>query len=183
MPRLYLVRHGHAAATFAEHADPGLDDLGRSQAEAVADHLSRMAPVALVSSPLRRARETSLPLAKLWSRDVDLEPAVSEIPSPGGLGLADRAQWLQAFMAGSWSEASRELAEWREALIATLCAQRQDTVIFSHFVAINAAVGAAERTDRAAIFRPDNCSVTVLDVESGGLRLVERGRESETKVN
>jgi broad specificity phosphatase PhoE len=63
MPRLYLVRHGRAAATFAEAADPGLDALGRSQAEAVAEKLAAIGPIALLSSPLARARETSEPLA------------------------------------------------------------------------------------------------------------------------
>jgi len=37
--------------------------------------------------------------------------------------------------------------------------------------------------DRVMVFRPDNCSVTVFDVENGKLRLVERGHEAETKVN
>jgi len=183
MPRLYLVRHGRAAATFAEAADPGLDALGRSQAEAAGEHLSRLAPVALLTSPLKRARETSEPLARFWARAVAVEPAVAEIPSPAGLGLAERAEWLRGFMAGSWRAASRDLAQWREAVIAALTAQSADAVIFSHFIAINVAVGAAEGNDSVTVFRPDNCSVTILDIENGALKFVERGREAETKVN
>ncbi|HKD22365.1 MAG TPA: histidine phosphatase family protein [Rhizomicrobium sp.] len=183
MPRLYLVRHGRAAATFAEAADPGLDALGRSQAEAVATRLAPLGPFALVSSPLKRARETSEPLAARWRREPAIEPAVAEIPSPPGMGLAERAEWLRGFMAGSWRDASRDLAQWREEAVAALAALRDDTVIFSHFIAINVAAGAAERDDRVILFRPDNCSVTILDVENGALRLVERGHEAETKVN
>ena len=183
MPRLYLVRHGRAAATFAEAADPGLDVLGRSQAEAAATRLAPLGPLAILSSPLKRARETSEPLAGLWCREVVIEPAVAEIPSPSGMGLAERAEWLRGFMAGSWRNASRELAQWREEAIAALAALKDDTVIFSHFIAINVAAGAAERDDRVILFRPDNGSVTILDVEHGALRLVERGREAETKVN
>jgi broad specificity phosphatase PhoE len=183
MPRLYLIRHGRAAATFAEHADPGLDDVGRAQAEAVAAKLSTMPPVALMTSPLARTRETSLPLSRLWKRGVVIEPAVAEIPSPPGLGLAERADWLRAFMSGSWRAATPVLAQWRESVIAALVAQRADMVVFSHFVAINVAVGAAERDERVTVFRPDNCSVTILDVNDGALTLVERGLEGETKVN
>ncbi|HUO92706.1 MAG TPA: histidine phosphatase family protein [Rhizomicrobium sp.] len=183
MPRLYLVRHGRAAATFAEAADPGLDALGRSQAEAVAEHLGAMTPIALLSSPLRRARETSEPLAKRWQRPVPIETAVAEIPSPPGLGLAGRADWLRGFMQGSWRVASRELAQWREEAIAALASLNEDTVIFSHFIAINVAVGAGEGSDLVTVFRPDNCSVTILDVDQGRLRVVERGHEAETKVN
>lgn len=183
MPRLYLVRHGRAAAGFAEHADPGLDELGRSQADAVAGELASLGPLALLSSPLKRARETAEPLARRWQLPVPIERAVAEIPSPAGLDLAARATWLRSFMEGSWRDASLGLAQWREELITALMAVPHDTVIFSHFIAINVAAGAAERDDRVILFRPDNCSVTILDVDAGGLRLVERGREAETKVN
>jgi broad specificity phosphatase PhoE len=183
MPRLYLVRHGRAAATFAEAADPGLDALGHSQAEAVAEQLAQIDPIALLSSPLKRTRETSEPLARRWQRPVPIEPAVAEIPSPSGLGLAERAEWLRGFMGGSWRDASRELAQWREEAIAALAAIKDDTVIFTHFILINVAAGAAEGDDRVILFRPDNCSVTILDVDNGRLALVERGREAETKVN
>lgn len=183
MPRLYLVRHGRAAATFAEAADPGLDELGRAQAQAVGERLGMMAPMALLSSPLKRARQTSEPLARRWQRPVPIETAVAEIPSPEGMSLAERATWLRGFMEGSWRDASRDLAQWREEAIAALGAIKEDTVIFSHFIAINVAAGAAENDDRVILFRPDNCSVTILDVENGRLVLVERGREAETKVN
>jgi broad specificity phosphatase PhoE len=183
MPRLYLVRHGRAAASFAEAADPGLDELGQEQAVVVAERLAPLGPLALLTSPLKRARETSLPLAQSWRRDAAVEAAVAEIPSPPGLGLAERAEWLRGFMAGSWRNASRDLAQWREEAIAALAALADDTVVFTHFIAINVAAGAAERDDRVILFRPDNCSVTILDVDHGVLRLVERGREAETKVN
>ena len=32
MPKVYMVRHGRAAANFTSDLDPGLDDLGRDQA-------------------------------------------------------------------------------------------------------------------------------------------------------
>lgn len=183
MPRLYLVRHGRAAATFAEHADPGLDEVGRAQAEAVGKKLSEMAPIALITSPLKRTRETAEPLARLWRREPAVEPAVAEIPSADGMGLAQRAEWLRGFMAGTWRAATRDLAEWRENVIAALAALESDTVVFTHFIAINVAVGSAAGDDRVTSFRPDNCSVTILDVEDGRLKLIERGHEAETKVN
>ena len=47
--------------------DPGLDALGHSQAEAVAQKLASLGPLPILSSPLRRTRETAAPLAKLWN--------------------------------------------------------------------------------------------------------------------
>jgi broad specificity phosphatase PhoE len=184
MPRLYLVRHGRAAAGYSESADPGLDELGRSQAKDVGAKLAALGPLAIVSSPLKRAQETAAPLASLWQRKPVIEIAVSEIPSPGHMSFAERAEWLRAYMmTGSWRDATPELAQWREDVIAALASRTEDTVVFSHYIAINVATGAALGDDRVMVFRPDNCSVTVFDVENGKLRLIERGHEAETKVN
>ncbi len=182
MSRLYMVRHGKAAAGF-DHADPGLDALGRSQAEAVAKVLSPRGPLAILSSPLARTRETAQPLAALWKREPMIEEAVAEIPS-FGLSVTERVPWLRAFMAGSWRGATPELAEWRETVINTLLAIGEDTVIFSHYVAINVAAGAAAGDDRVVCVSPENCSVWVFENEGGKLTLVEKGAEASlTKVN
>ncbi len=53
-----------------------------------------------------------------------------------------------------------------------------DTVVVSHFVAINAAIGAALGTDQIVIAALDNCSQTVIDVVDGRLVLVEQGFEA-----
>jgi broad specificity phosphatase PhoE len=177
-----MVRHGRAAAGFAESPDPGLDELGRMQAQSLADQLSSLGPMALLTSPLARARQTAMPLARMWKREPKIEPRVGEIPSPPGMRLEDRAGWLGSLMHASWPGSGTELLSWREALIAALLAQTQDTVIFSHFVAINAAMGAAVGDDRIRLFSPDNCSVTVFEVAGGALRLAEKGRESVTRI-
>jgi broad specificity phosphatase PhoE len=183
MPRLYMVRHGRASATFGESHDPGLDELGRTQAEEVAKVLAPRGPLAIVSSPLARTRETAAPLAKLWDREPLIEEAVAEIPSPG-LALAERAQWLRRFMSGSWRAATPSLAQWREDVIGALTMLKEDTVIFSHYVALNVAMGAAVSDDRVTVFSPDNCSVTIFENAGGKLALIERGREAPlTKVN
>lgn len=183
MARLYLVRHGRAAASFGEARDPGLDELGREQAEAVARELDSLGPLSIMTSPLRRTRETAAPLATLWKAAPQVEAAVAEIPSPTQ-DLEERVAWLRAFMAGSWRNATPLLAQWREDCLAVLIELPADTVVFSHYVAINVAVGAATGDDRVLVFSPDNCSVTVLENADGALRLIETGHEAPlTKVN
>jgi len=177
-----MVRHGRAEAGFGDALDPGLDALGREQARVTAKRLADIGPLPIVSSPLKRARETAAPLAQLWKREPAIEEAIAEIPSQAKT-LAERAQWLRGFMAGSWREASLELAAWRENAIAALAALSEDTVIFSHFIAINVAAGAALGDERVVVFSPDNCSVTILESEAGRLRLIEQGHEAVTKVN
>lgn len=177
--RLYLVRHGRPAATFTEAADAGLDPTGLVQAEAMADRLAPLGPLAVVTSPMRRTRETAAPLERRWGRAARVEAAVSELPSPG-LPVMERAPWLRAVLARSWAELDPTLAHWRARVLATLTTLAEPTVVVTHFVAINVAVGAALDDDRVTTFSPDHCSVTVLEVEDGRLRLVERGAQAAT---
>ncbi|MGA9796601.1 MAG: histidine phosphatase family protein [Rhizomicrobium sp.] len=184
MTRLYMVRHGRAAAGFGGAMDPGLDELGRSQAQAVAEKLRALGPLKIISSPLARAQQTAAPLAKRWGVTPVIDDAVAEIPSPKGMSLEQRIVWLRALMAGSWRSASPELAMWREHCVGTVAAITQDTVIFSHYVALNVIAGAALKDDRVTVFSPDNCSVTVLETDGATLRLIEKGNEASlTRVN
>ena len=184
MTRVYMVRHGKAAADFGEDMDPGLDELGHAQAQAVAETLRSKGPLAILSSPLRRAQETAVPLAKLWNRTPVIEKAVAEIPSPKGMTLEGRVEWLRKVMSGSWRAVTPELAEWREACIASVARLPDDTVIFSHYVAINVLAGGATGDDRVVNFSPDNCSVTTFETDGIKLRLIEKGGEAPlTKVN
>ena len=59
MTELLLLRH---ALPTSGRADPGLSGEGRAQAERVAQWLTGSGIDALVTSPLRRARETSAPI-------------------------------------------------------------------------------------------------------------------------
>lgn len=179
--RLYLVRHGRPTATFAESPDAGLDATGVAQAEAAAHRLAPLGPLAIVSSPLRRTRETAAPLERLWARRAVIEAAVAEIPSPG-VALAQRGEWLRGVMAGRWADVSPALRDWRGAVIEALLALAEPTVVFTHYVAINAAVGEALGDDRVVVFAPDHTSVTALEADGGALRLLDRGAQAETQV-
>lgn len=182
MTRILLVRHGQAAASFTDDLDPGLNDLGRKQAEDVAQRLKTELPLAILSSPLCRARETAEPLRAHQGGEIALEPRVSEIPSPG-LGLDERGAWLHSVMTGVWPDQAPELLQWRSDLVDCLISQPVDCVIFSHFVAINVAVASAEGDQRVTVFRPDNTSVTELATDGTSLTLIRRGEEAVSTVN
>ena len=180
---LYLVRHGRAAAGFDAHRDPPLDELGVQQAAELAESLAkRLEPRRLVSSPILRARQTAEPLAARWGVEASIVPAISEIPSPTE-DLTARASWLREAMQGTWTALPPAQQQFRQALVSYLTSTTEDQVLFSHFVAINLAVGAATSDERMVIFRPDNASVTELRVEDGQLFLESLGSEAETKVN
>ena len=180
MPRIHLIRHGHAAAGFEAELDPGLDELGRAQAEAVAETMAPRGPMALLTSPLKRARETALPLARAWGMEPEVVPAVTEIPV-GGNDLTVRRGWLDSVMAGEWSGLEADLRAWRRGVVDYLVALDRESVVFSHFIAINVALGAARGDDRVVLFRPDNGSITSFESDGRELRLLALGDEAETR--
>jgi broad specificity phosphatase PhoE len=180
---LVLVRHGEAAAGWDGDADPGLSDLGRAQAQRVAAELAAIGPVPVVASPLRRTRETAAAIAAALGVDVAVEPAVGEVVAPPEhQGLAARGPWLQRAMAGTWADLGEELDSWRSGVVGALLALPGDTVVVTHFVAINAAVGAALGDGRVLCFRPGNCSTTILRAGDDGLHVARLGTDAVTEV-
>ncbi len=176
MSRLTLVRHGQAAAGWRDDADPGLDDVGRAQAAAMAERLASIGPLPVVSSPLRRTRETAAALEQRWGVTAAVDAAVGEIESPTA-DLSQREGWLRGLMAGAWSDAP-ELDGWRNVVIGALAALPSDTVVVTHFVAINVAVAHAAGDDRVMCFVPDNCSCTVVETDGDRFTLVALGEQA-----
>ncbi len=177
---IIFVRHGEAAAGWGSHPDPGLSETGRSQAEAVAETLMQHKPKRILSSPMQRCQDTAAPLARSLNLETVLEPDVSEIPTPAG--IADRVSWLRGLMSGDWADAPDIVLDWRHRLLQRLTQLQDDTVVFSHFVAINAIVGAVEGRVDVTVFRPDHCSMTLLRPGPGQPELVARGNEAGTRI-
>jgi broad specificity phosphatase PhoE len=147
----------------------------------MAVQLGSAGPMALVSSPLRRTRETADALAERWGTTAEVEPAVGELPSPR-IDDRDRPAWLRQQLAARWIELDDELQVWRAGVLDALRAQPHDAVVVTHYVAINAAVGAAAGDDRVVSFSPGYCSITELESSNGRLRVVSLGDEAAARV-
>lgn len=180
MSRLILVRHGQAAASWGEHPDPGLSDVGRAQAEAMATALAPLGPLPIIVSPLRRTRETAAALERAWANRATVDAAVGEVPAPFDEN-GSRHEWFGRLMSGTWSSAP-ECAIWRQGVIDRIAAIDTNSIVVSHFVAINVAVGHALGDERVLCFTPQNCSRTVLDVVEGGLTVVELGEQATAQL-
>jgi len=181
--RLHLVRHGRASAGWDTALDPGLDELGIEQSRAVAAQLAPLGNRKIITSPLLRCQQTSLPLCEAWSATAEISNLVTEIPSPQGAAMGERTEWLRAAMSGTWAALGPRYTDFRDDLVAYVRGIETDAVVFSHFIAINAVIGAALGDDRLMIRSLDNCSVTVVDVgDDGVLTFVEGGREADTLI-
>ena len=92
---IYLVRHGETSfnrdGLGLGRADPPLTDLGRRQAAAVAERLSRESVTRILSSPLARATETARAIAGTRGLALDLRAELTELDAgeADGVPLAE----------------------------------------------------------------------------------------------
>lgn len=181
MARLYLVRHGRATGGFGEAADPGLDAVGQQQAEAMATTLAPLGPLPMMTSPLRRARDTVAALERQWSTMALVDAGVGEVPAPSD-DLAEREAWIRRAMGQTWTELGPRYTSWRTMVTELLLRIKVDTVVVSHFVAINAVIGHATGDDRVMCAPIGNASITTVDTEAHTFTVVEVGEQDASVV-
>jgi probable phosphoglycerate mutase len=96
--RLVLLRHGrtawNAAGRAQGHADVELDELGHEQAAAAAPYLASLAPAALWTSDLARARQTCAEVEKATGLAATEDPRLREydVGARQGLTIPEFAQ-------------------------------------------------------------------------------------------
>ena len=180
--KLFIVRHGEAAASWGNHSDPGLSELGESQADAASKKLIDIldSRVRIVSSPLLRARKTAAPLAAAVGKKVEVDERFREIEAPVSLKL--RQSWIKKFSKQTWNSQNNSLREWRRRALEGLLEYDGCTVIFTHFMILNTAVGIATDQINTLCFRPDYCSITKLQSDGRVLELMVLGDELSTPV-
>ena len=98
--RLYFVRHGQSEANVRgiisnRDLPHALTELGRQQAERLADRLMDVRAVAIYSSPILRAAETAQIVAQAKNLPVEITNALRE-PDCGVMeGRADEEAWAE----------------------------------------------------------------------------------------
>jgi broad specificity phosphatase PhoE len=183
MARIYMVRHGRASAGWDTALDPELDELGQAQAGELADQLQLLQLGNIITSPLLRCQQTAEPLGLKWNVAPQVFTEVSEIPSPNGVAMSDRIVWLRQAMQGTWSDLGSDYVAYRDCITDFVRGIQKDTVIFSHFIAINAVIGGVLGDDRLVIRSLDNCSVTIFERDTtGNLSLLQGGHEADTLI-
>jgi broad specificity phosphatase PhoE len=106
--QVWLVRHAETTTPAVFHgaeSDIGLSELGRQQADAAAGWFRALRPTAVVSSAMRRAVDTAVPIAAACGVEHYLEPALHERRIGGLSGTAFSTS------EGAWAETIRHWSE------------------------------------------------------------------------
>jgi glucosyl-3-phosphoglycerate phosphatase len=169
--RIVLVRHGQSAwnaeGRLQGQADPPLSALGRREAVALRVALPGFAPGRVLTSDLRRARETAAALGHpqaaadaAW-REIDVGQWAGRplADLPAGPDPSWRGGDLVPPGGERWSELAARVAEALDAL----SRRGGDWLVVTHGGVIRAAVAHVTGADAQRISGPANASVTVLE--------------------
>lgn len=198
--RVLLWRHGRTAwnveGRFQGQLDPPLDKVGRGQAAQAADVLAALRPTAVVTSDLRRARETAEELGTAAGLSVRAEPRLREIHLGQWQGLTraevenaypdEYAGWLHGSDlrrggADSGAETYAEVAARATQAVVDELARIPEgglLVVIVHGGTARALIGGLLELDEAAWWRfapLGNCCWSMLLQTDRGWRLAEHG--------
>lgn len=181
--RVLIVQHGEKERS---PGDPGLTPLGHKQARATADWMARSErPLAIWSSPMRRAMETATPVAGKFSLRCVTDPRLRERMNWTGAGgesieefLEDwrRASTVRSYTPRSGDSSTDAAARFLEALTDIARAHLEGTVVaVGHggvtTDALRTLLGDDELLARAPAILDDGipcCAITTLQLNRDG---------------
>ena len=81
-----------------------------------------------------------------------------------------------------WKNLSPALNTWRTSCIEFIATLQEDSIIFSHYIAINVIIGHCQNSDKVISYNPDNCSIHHFE-NSQNLKIVQLGKQAQTTIN
>jgi 2,3-bisphosphoglycerate-dependent phosphoglycerate mutase len=184
---LLLIRHGLPERVVGAEgpADPVLTDEGRRQSERLADWLAHEQIDHVLSSTLRRARETAAPLGARLGLDIELVQGLSEFDADADSYIPieelreTRDPRFYALVEGRWDElgSSVDPAAFAELVFTTVegVIERfpsKRVAIVCHGGVINLYMGRILGIDRPLWFEPAYTSVSRVAASRDGPRTV-----------
>jgi broad specificity phosphatase PhoE/ribonuclease HI len=189
---LVLVRHGVTEHTIGKlfsgglaSSNPPLNDEGRQQASATGEWLAPLAGSfdALVSSPVRRTRETAEILAEFLDLEIEEEPGLAEMEFGAWDGLSftevhekfpdEISSWLGDLESAphggeSFRAVEKRVLEGRDRIVSSYAGRT--VVVVSHVTPIKTLVADALGAPLEAVYRMElaPASVTVISYFRGG---------------
>ena len=162
MAKVYLVRHGKTGVPWDPEQNASLNDVGVTQATELAKTLSNIEPLPIISSPYLRTKQTAKPLELEWGKTASLSDAVKEIPSPKPM-TSNASEWLTWALKSNWSDHGVETDLWKKASYDFIKNQKQDCLIFTHYLTITAIISEITGDVKTDCFSPPNCSLTLIE--------------------
>lgn len=178
---LLIIRHGLPervdASAGVSSVDPGLTDVGRAQARAMAEWLRDEPIDAIYTSPLRRAVETAEPLTDVHKLQPIVEPGVTELDAGSDRYIPmeelknDRQAWKRTISLFEDGDHSGFRATVRTTIDRIIDDHPSQTVaVVCHAGVINAWAAELLGIDKTVFFGPEYTSINRFRAARGGHR-------------
>jgi 2,3-bisphosphoglycerate-dependent phosphoglycerate mutase len=182
---LLVIRHAlplRVASPDGTPADPSLSDTGRRQADRLAAWLASERLDAVYASPMRRARETAMPLASGRGFEIGLDAGLVELDHRADtyvpmeeLKLENREAWLALVKGGLY--ANIDVVAFRRGVVATFesiirAHPGGRVAVVCHSGVINAFAAHVLGIEAPIFFDPDYTSIQRFLAASSGERMV-----------
>lgn len=187
--QILLIRHGQSQAFVPEQpftlvagqGDPPLSDIGRAQARAVAERVSREPISAVYVSTLQRTAQTAEPLLARLGREATVEPDLREVflgegeggrfrqmvaeGHPAAVAMREKLEWGEI----PGAETNAELTRRTVGAVERVAEANPDGVVavFCHGGVIGAVLGHLARTNPFLFNRSDNGAISHIVLGAG----------------
>ena len=181
---ILLIRHGEAAASWDKENDPGLSNNGRKQAELLVDEplLQNLENYDFISSPKKRAMETSIPLKEKFNKEITVNNIFSEIPAKN-IPNEQKFNWLKKTVTANIDSLPKDIHVWRNNIIKNIFDELEgDTVIFTHFMVINTVIGFVNKSNKIFNTQPSYTSITSINFNTDGIS-IDINKIEKTHIN
>ncbi len=179
-----FIRHAEASSSWGDHPDPGLSDTGVAQSKKLINRpeLKQLDDYSFISSPKKRAIDTARSLAKKFEKELIIENIFTEIPSPN-IEPKNKQDWLKNILQMNKNDLPENITMWKDNIISKTRAFSQDSIVFTHFMVINALLSELNSETKLLYFYPDYTSLIKITIEDGEFRNFSIDKDKKTFIN
>ena len=181
---IIFIRHGEASDAWGDHSDPGLSDKGLMQSNNLLNHveLQNLGDFSFISSPKSRAIETGKPLAKKFNKKLKIDEVFIEIPSKD-IAQEKKQEWLKNIVQTKKDSLPDFIKSWSDDIYSKTKSFKRNTIIFTHFMVINALLSKLSNEDTLMYFYPDYTSVIKIGIKNNEFEYFLTEDSKKTSIN
>tara|TARA_X000000368_G_scaffold284974_1_gene226283 strand:- start:2762 stop:3367 length:606 start_codon:yes stop_codon:yes gene_type:complete len=182
--KLIFVRHGEASDSWDNHPDPGLSKAGIDQANKLLQkkELNNLENYSFVSSPKLRAVETAKPLAKKFNKEIEIDKSFIEIPS-NDVDINNRQSWIKDIMMTKKKDLPDFVKIWIDTIYRKTNAFKNNSIIFTHFMVINALISEITNSESLIYFNPGYTSIVKIEIKNKKIENFSIEESKKTYIN
>ena len=182
--KIIFIRHGEASDAWGDHSDPSLSDNGLLQSNNLLNHeeLQNLEDFSFISSPKSRAIETGKPLAKKFDKKLNIDDVFIEIPSKD-ITQDKKQEWLTNIIQTKKDNLPDFIQSWSDDIYFKTKSFKKNTIIFTHFMVINALLSKLSNEDTLMYFYPDYTSVIKIGIKNNEFEYFLIEDSKKTSIN